>query len=304
MSLANDAPIVDLVFTPKAEHIVAISQSGIHVYGWPSLDHQRTIQASTPNLHSVTFSPNANYLAVGGGAPAENGVVEIFSWPEGGSVKRFDSHHDSVRSVIWQDDVRVISGSIDRDITFWHLEKGTRSLFSLQGHSRTVDAICLIENGQMLVSTGADRSLRVWDVESRTLIRSMNQHTKPVNALKLRPAMDGLPIIASAARDRTIRFWQPSIGRMLRYIRLDSEPLDIAWTRDGARILAACMDGHIRVVDPTTVTVTQDLPAIDGWAYAIAIHPNDQSVAVGGVNGQLRRIENFAKTEAVRGPRH
>ena len=33
------------------------------------------------------------------------------------------------------------------------------------------------------------------------------------------------------------------------------------------------------------------LPAIDGWAYAIAMHPKERSVAVGGTNGQIRRIK-------------
>ena len=104
-------------------------------------------------------------------------------------------------------------------------------------------------------------------------------------------------MVASAARDKTIRFWQPTIGRMVRYIRLDSEPLNIAWTNDGARILATCVDGRLRVIDPIEVTVTQDLPATDGWAYAIALHPYDHSAAIGGINGQIRRIENFIAPE-------
>ena len=300
IAVANEPPITDLAFTPEAKHVVAVSQSGIHLYAWPELDHRRTIRTSTSNLHSVAFSPNEKYLAVGGGAPSEDGVVEVFSWPKGEPVTRFDSHNDSVRSVIWQDNDRLLTASIDREIKLWHLEKETNSILTLKGHSRSVDAICLIGNGQTLVSTGADQSLRVWDMESGTLIRSMNQHTKPVNALELRPVRDGLPMVASAARDRTIRFWQPTIGRMVRYIRLDSEPLNIAWTNDGDRVLATCVDGRVRIIDPVEVTVTQDLPAINGWAYALAMHPHDRSAAIGGINGQIWRIENLSEHGALR----
>ena len=285
--VANEPPITALAFTPEAKQVVAVSQSGIHVYSWPELDHKRAIRTSALNLHCLAFSPHEKYLAGGGGAPSEEGVVEVFSWPEGEPVTRFDSHKDSVRSVIWQDNGRLLTASIDREIKLWHLEKETNSILTLKGHSRSVDAICLIGNGQTLVSTGADQSLRVWDMESGTLIRSMNQHTKPVNALELRPVRDGLPMVASAARDRTIRFWQPTIGRMVRYIRLDSEPLNIAWTNDGDRVLATCVDGRVRIIDPVEVTVTQDLPAINGWAYAIAMHPHDRSAAIGGINGQI-----------------
>ena len=298
--VANEPPITALAFTPVAKQVVAVSQSGIHVYSWPELDHKRAIRTSALNLHCLAFSPNEKYLAVGGGAPSEEGVVEVFSWPEGEPVTRFDSHKDSVRSVIWQDNDRLLTASIDREIKLWHLEKETNSILTLKGHSRSVDAICLIGNGQTLVSTGADQSLRVWDMESGTLIRSMNQHTKPVNALELRPVRDGLPMVASAARDRTIRFWQPTIGRMVRYIRLDSEPLNIAWTNDGDRVLATCVDGRVRIIDPVEVTVTQDLPAINGWAYALAVHPHDRSAAIGGINGQIWRIENLSEHGALR----
>ena len=297
---AKEPPITALAFTPDAKQVIAVSQSGIHVYSWPELDHKRAIRTSALNLHCLAFSPNEKYLAVGGGAPSEEGVVEVFSWPEGEPVTRFDSHKDSVRSVVWQDDVKLLSGSIDRDIKLWHLKKETNAVSTLKGHSRSVDAICLIENGRTLVSSGADQSLRVWDLESGSLIRSLNQHTKPVNALRLRPIKGGLPMVASAARDKTIRFWQPTIGRMVRYIRLDSEPLNIAWTSDGDRVLATCVDGRVRIIDPVEVTVTQDLPAINGWAYALAMHPHDRSAAIGGINGQIWRIENLSEPGALR----
>ena len=97
-------------------------------------------------------------------------------------------------------------------------------------------------------------------------------------------------MVASAASDRTIRFWQPTIGRMVRYVRLEAEPLNIAWLPDGLRLVACCVDGRVHVVDADEVQVTQTLPAIQGWAYAMAVHPSDGSFVVGGGDGQLRRV--------------
>ncbi len=297
ITVAEAPPITDLSFTPNAEHVVAVSQSGITVFTWPELNPTRTIPASTPNLHCLAFAPDRKRLAIGGGAPSENGVVEVFSWPEGRSIARYESHNDSVRSVIWQTDNVVLSGSIDREIKLWHLGKAANPAATFQGHSRSIDSLCLIENNQTLVSTGSDQSLRVWDVATGSLIRTLNQHTKPVHALARRPIKDGLPMIASGARDRTIRFWQPTIGRMMRYIRLDSEPLDLVWTHDGERVIAACADGHVRMIDPIEVTVTQDLPALNEWAYAIALHPQDPHAAVAGSNGQIQKIELHAEKQ-------
>ena len=98
-------------------------------------------------------------------------------------------------------------------------------------------------------------------------------------------------MVASASGDRTIRFWQPTIGRMVRYVRLESEPLAIAWLSNGSLLVASCVDGRVRAVDTDNVSVVETLPAIDGWAYGIAVHPTDGSLVVSGSDGQLRRLK-------------
>jgi WD40 repeat protein len=303
-SSATDPPITAVAYAPDGNSVVATSQSGLHVFGWPELDRQRTIQVEASNLHSLAFTPPGDFLAVGGGYPSEEGIVEVFSWPTGESVATFKRHNDSVLAVAWNvvdrstikrtdrgaiSDKLLLSASLDRDIQLWDVSK-SRSLVSFPGHSRGVSALSVLPDGKTLVSGGKDQSLRIWDLESGQLIRSLSQHTGPIHDLALRSASGGLPMVASAAADRTIRFWQPTIGRMVRYIRLESEPLSIAWLNDGSRIVAACVDGHVRVVDSDEVKVTQNVLAIEGWAYAIATHPRDGSVVVGGSDGQIRRL--------------
>lgn len=282
-------PVTSLAFAPDGRSLVACSQAGVHVYGWPGLGLQERITAMAPNLHDLAFSADGDRLAVGGGNPSRDGAVEIFSWPERKSLRTIKAHEDSVKTGVWRDHGTLASASLDNSIALWSVESGSL-IRRFTGHSRGVTALCFLKDKKTLVSAGIDQSLRVWDVDSGELIRSLHQHTKPVHALALRPAEGGLPMVASAAGDRSVRFWQPTIGRMIRYARLEAEPLDIAWLNDGSRIVVACRDGHVRVVDPDTVEVTQDLPAIDGWAYSLAVHPTDGSVVVGGVNGQVRRV--------------
>ena len=68
---ATEPPITAVAFTPGGKSVVAVSQSGLYVFGWPKLDRQRTIKTSASNLHSVTFSPKGKHLAVGGGNAAQ-----------------------------------------------------------------------------------------------------------------------------------------------------------------------------------------------------------------------------------------
>ncbi len=294
-------PVTAVVFSPDATSIVAVSQRGIAIHDWPNLRQQRTVDVSMSNVHTVSFSPNGKLLAVGGGYPAEAGIVQVFSWPDGKTVAKFDDHDDSVRAVVWLNDVNLITASRDRSIKQWNLSEEAFEL-NLEGHSRSVDALAMLDDGRTLVSAGADQSLRVWDLQSGTQVRSLSQHTQPVHALAIRPQTTGLPMVASAANDRTIRFWQPTIGRMMRYVRLPANPLSIVWTQDGGRLIAACDDGHVRIIDPVKVTVTRDIPVLESWAYALAIHPKGGSVVIAGTDGVIhkRNLRETKNRSAIR----
>lgn len=288
IACATEPPITSVAFAPGGQIVVASSQSGVHLYSWPQLQQQRTIKASASNLHCVRFADNGKLLAVAGGNPTEDGIVEVFSWPSGESIVVLDEHLDSVMDVAWSSGNRILTASLDREISLLDLD-GRTVLGTFSGHSRGVSSLCLLNDGKTLVSAGDDQSVRVWDVESGELIRSLSQHTGPIHALALRPYDEGLPMVASAAGDRTIRFWQPTIGRMVRYLRLDAVPLSIAWLNP-SQIAAACVDGQVRFINADEVKITHQVPAIDAWAYAIAVHPSDHSIVVGGPDGQIRRI--------------
>jgi WD40 repeat protein len=283
----QEPPITDIAFATDGKSLVGCSQKGLQVFSWPELKLQKTVEVSFANVNCLVFSPEGNQLAVGGGNPSDEGIVEIFSWPECKSQMKLSGHDDSVVSVVWRGNKNLVSASLDRSLTLWDLET-QKTVMTYQGHSRGVSSACILKNGEM-VTAGHDQSVRVWDGESGELIRSLNQHTKPVNSMAVCPVSVGKPMVATAAGDRTIRFWQPTIGRMMRYVRLESEPLDIAWI-NGARIVASCVDGQARVVDTENVKVIQTIPVIKGWAYAVAVHPSDGTIAIAGSDGQLHRV--------------
>ena len=222
--------------------------------------------------------------AAGGGNPSEEGVVEVFSWPDCKSQMKLSKHDDSVVSFVWRDNTNVISASLDRLLTQWDLET-KQAVKTYRGHSPGVSSVCILKSGEM-VTAGRDQSVRVWHGETGALVRSLNQHSKPVNSIAVCPATTGTPMVATAAEDRTMRFWQPTIGRIMRYVRIDSEPLDIAWISE-SQIVASCVDSQARVVDTDNVKVLQTIPVIKGWAYAVAYHPHDGSLAIAGSDGQI-----------------
>lgn len=287
--LAAEPPVTTIEFAPDGESVVVGSQAGLFIYSWPELKRQKVLTTTLVSIHDLAFSPDGRRLAAGGGAPSEEGLLELLAWPEGNSLSVFSGHEDTVLAVAWRSDATLASASLDHEILLWEVKSG-KQVQRLKGHSSGVTSLRFLSDGQHVVSGGRDNNVRVWDADSGRMIRALNNHTREIHQLAVRPRVGGLPMVASVSNDRTVRLWQPTIGRMVRFTRLTSIPLAIAWLPDGSQIAVSCEDGAVRLIDPDAVKIQRKIPALDGWAYSLAIHPTDSSLLVGGQKGQLKRI--------------
>jgi WD40 repeat protein len=76
-----------------------------------------------------------------------------------------------------------------------------RSLEHMQG----VDGLAFAPNGRMLATGSADRTVRLWDVNSGRELLRLQGHTDRVLAVAFNP--DGRTLATSSA-DRTVRLWR------------------------------------------------------------------------------------------------
>ena len=86
-------------------------------------------------------------------------------------------------------------------------------------------------------------------------------------------------MLASAGTDATIRIWQPGIGRLVRFLRLESPPTCLLWDSSGEAILVGCEDGTVLAIDPDTVEVMAREKLCDDWIYSLAWRTNGRLLA-------------------------
>jgi WD40 repeat protein len=288
---ANLPPITAIAVTPDKAAVVVGSQAGVEVRAWPSLERLAALPTELANVHDLAFSPDGKTLAVVGGHPAIDGGVELYRWPEQELLHRATPHDDVVYAVAWRHDGKELAlASADNRVSVIAVATEQAVRF-LESHSRAVLAVAYLPNDGGLLSGGVDQSIRLWDVAKGTTQRTLANHTRAVNDLKQRPSAnsESLPLVASAGEDCTVRFWLPTIGRLVRFARLESPPSALAWSDDGHVLWAACRDGRVRAIDPESAALVKDLHAINGVAYAVTIAP-DENLIVAGSNGHLQRI--------------
>ena len=299
---AVDPPITALAVTPGGATILAGSQRGVWQLRLPTLKPLGKLRKPLVTVNAIRFSSCGGYLLVAGGRPGEEGEVQLYRWPSMAMLQKFAAGEDLVLDVVWSgrqpaegdslEGRQIISVGMDKKLRVFDADSGEQVLVR-EGHSRGLTAVVQLPGGQGLVTAGLDQSLRFWSDEGRAsgkleVVRALDNHRGPVLDLALRPKREGaLPMVLSVSEDATVRFWQPTIGRMVRFASVPARPLQCGWLPGGHYAVVIGTDGRVRVIDPETVEVSWEAPAIDGWAYSLAVIPGGRQLVVGGERGQL-----------------
>jgi WD40 repeat protein len=157
------------------------------------------------------------------------------------------------------------------------------------GHTEAVTALTLSPDGKTLVTGSRDHSIRVWDVNTAKVIRTLQGHTDEITSLTF--SRDGSQL-ASASKDQNIRIWNlSSTDEHRNFAGHDGYVWSAVFSNDGKLIASAGADRTIIIRDATTGAILKKFPAHSLAVTALAFNDNgSQLVSVGG--DQLVKLWN------------
>ena len=281
-------PVTAAAFSPRRDEVLFGSQFGLQIWSWPELKSLRRLDTDLQNIHDLRFSPDGRSLLVAGGSPGQEGVVEVWMWPEESQTHRISDHDDLVYRVAWSEHGEFwASASADGNCRVYGA-KGHSKSSSFQGHSRAVVDVVFLFGTDLIVSAGVDHTLKCWKLSSGVEVRTLDNHLSGVNAVTQQiPAQgDAPPLVATVGEDKTVRFWQPTIGRLLRFARLSAVPRTAVWSTAGDRLFVGCNDGSVLAIDPQSSTVMSHWQTESGRVFELLTVPGDPgSLLVCGSTG-------------------
>jgi WD40 repeat protein len=106
-------------------------------------------------------------------------------------------------------------------------------------HSLSIESVAVSSDGARLVSGGADKTMKLWDIATGRLLRTFEGHQGWVNSVAFSP--DGSRILSgSGLQDHTLRLWDAASGKLIRSWKAHSRGLgSVAFSPDGALLLSA-----------------------------------------------------------------
>ncbi len=157
------------------------------------------------------------------------------------------------------------------EVELWDARSGER-LATLRGHSGEVAAVAFDAAGARVVTSGADRTAKVWDATTGALLHSL-EHPAAVASAAF--SADGARLVTSSEGPR-LWIWSAASGELLGKFAREGAEQPVRLSKDGTRILIANLMGRASIRRVDTGETLVELEGDDSPIYAAAFSPDGE----------------------------
>jgi WD40 repeat protein len=263
-----------------------------------------TMSGHNDHVSSAVFSGDGKRLLSG----SSDGMVKLWNTTTGQEERTFKADDEAIRMVAFSPDGRLI---------FWQSVTGTSKVWEIPtdqerakdqelqadaGHRAAVLGVAFAPDDKMVLSGGGsndstllsgggsnDSTLKLWDVETGKLLRTLSGHSLGVNSVAFAP--DGKTVL-SGSEDKTLRLWNVQTGEVVQiFSGHDEAVLGGAFAPNGQTVLSGSRDKTLRLWNVQTGEVVQIFSGHDEAVLGVAFAPNGQTVLSGSADKTLRLWE-------------
>lgn len=281
-------PVTAVAFSNDGSAIATVgADARLKIWNPSSGTLIRTIELD--NGPATAFALFGTHALTGHGS----GEIVLWDWQRAEKLGSFKRNEAEIWSVVFAGRAdRFAASSHDWKVTLWDTATPGGPVQVIDAHASAAQAVAYAttDKGPRLASGGADKTVKLWNLDTLDRIRTYRGHQDFITALAFRP--DG-KAIASASLDGSIRLWSTSSGRSQRRLyghrgRVGS----LSFSPDGANLASSGADGQLRIWDVSRGRTIRTITGHTGAINAVTYSPDGSRLASAGADGIVRLWAN------------
>jgi serine/threonine protein kinase/WD40 repeat protein len=229
----------------SATMLASAGENVVKLWKLASGEFVKTIEGHQSEVTALAFSPKAELLA----SADKDGRIMLEDLTDG-STHNMDAG-GAVRALCFSPDGATIASAGPGAIKLWKADTG-EEIKSIKGLLFfPADAIAFSPDGEVLVSGGANSTIKLWEVgkanpKEDPLATIKGNFFSSVNALAFSPVDN--KIFASAGSDKEIKFWESPSGQTIRTLSGHNGAINaIVFSATGKTLASSGADRTIRL---------------------------------------------------------
>lgn len=240
-------------FSSSAKLLAGLEEFGnllIFDYSGATPVLSKTLTTTPTGAFALDFSDDGKKVAIG----CINSKLIIIDIGSGAELHNVVAHGTWVQGVDWQKD-KIATGGSDNVVKLW--DSAGNFIRSYTGHSAAVLSVQFSKDGQYILSSSADKTIKLWNVATGALIRTFSGHKAQVMQAVL--SDDGAKIV-SGSKDSTIKVWESTTGtNLFTFSRKNSGWVNsVSFSPNGKQILAGTANGDVQMWDLSKTNSVKD----------------------------------------------
>lgn len=218
----------------------AASDSRIMVWDPRSGERLMTLQRAQGAFHDLSLSPDGSRLA------SSSSAGEVIIWNlSSGEPERVFALWDgrTLRKVQYVDGGRSLAVLVGGE-AIQILDLESSELTDLAGHEQRIKDITASPAGDRLASVAFDKTVKIWDVRTGRLLRTLTGHTDRVRSVAWSP--DGTRL-ATGSTGGLIKLWAMPEGEELVSLHGESWISDLVFSHCGRYLVSAHDRGTVTI---------------------------------------------------------
>ncbi len=248
-----------VLLSPDGRKIISSSNDKT-IRGWSLTTGELlyTIRGHKSIINLLYITSNNRFII---SSSIEDYALKIWDIEDGNLVSIIRGHTGPITALAVSPDSKwIITGSADKTIKIWMIPPGLEyaknfqplELFTLKGHQNYIRSLAILYNRKLLISTAADKMIKIWHLETGKEIRTLQSDTEGYHSIFV--SLDNKRLITPAF-DNTVKIWDISYGLevgLSKDIQINIEPAHtndinaIVISQNGNHVITASGDGRCK----------------------------------------------------------